>query len=241
MSKKGCIKDCRFCYLLNRNTEYESHKPICDSVLFETDNFVIIPTIGALLEGWLLIVSKEHYLCVGEMPSNVYSELKTLKKLASNILEDCYSKPTIFEHGPSESGSLIGCGIDHVHFHLVPISFELINKNLLDRGYELVNWKKANDDFSILKKYFLNNTPYFYAEEPSNNCWISSAEGAPSQYFRRLIASQLGIYDCFDYKKHEFTENILRTIKTIGPRFSEIKSELTLEEGKGLDHVLESI
>ncbi len=36
-----------------------------DQVLLETANFVVVPTIGAIVEGWLLVVSKEGLVCMG--------------------------------------------------------------------------------------------------------------------------------------------------------------------------------
>src|SRR6266404_3573115 len=61
-----------------------------DTVLFETDSFVVTPTLGALVSGWLLIVTKESYLCMGAINDTLRGELSDLVVLFKQALSDCY-------------------------------------------------------------------------------------------------------------------------------------------------------
>ena len=36
-----------------------------DHVLFESENFVVVPTIGSIVPGWLLVVPRSHFMSVG--------------------------------------------------------------------------------------------------------------------------------------------------------------------------------
>ena len=44
--------------------------------LYETENFAVIPSLGSIVEGWLLIIPKKHYLSYGYLSSEeLYKEL----------------------------------------------------------------------------------------------------------------------------------------------------------------------
>ena len=43
-----------------------------NTIIEESDNFIVLPTIGALVDGYLMIVSKKHI--------NSMSELKKMRK-----------------------------------------------------------------------------------------------------------------------------------------------------------------
>jgi hypothetical protein len=69
-------------------------KPCCklgkainqERLLCETSNFFVIPTLGSLgIEGYVLIVTKEHFLGFGMLPSNFYPELNELLGDVKNL------------------------------------------------------------------------------------------------------------------------------------------------------------
>ena len=105
-------------------TDYLRERP-WDQVLHETDHFVVVPTVGALVEGWLLIITKQPYLCMGGMPTGEFHELSSLKELVCSVLSECYGDITVFEHGPSQPGQGVGCGVDHAHLHVLPAICQL--------------------------------------------------------------------------------------------------------------------
>ena len=41
---------------------------------------------------------------------------------------------TMFEHGASHTGSIMGCGVDHAHVHLVPLDFNLAEEAVSELG-----------------------------------------------------------------------------------------------------------
>lgn len=47
--------------------------------LFETQNFIALPSVGALLEGWLLLVPKRHFILLGALPDLMLVEMQEFK------------------------------------------------------------------------------------------------------------------------------------------------------------------
>ena len=57
---------------------YESS--ISNRIIHETENLHVIPSIGQIVEGYLLIVPKNHYLSIGQMPANLIAEVEETKE-----------------------------------------------------------------------------------------------------------------------------------------------------------------
>src|SRR5258708_29134184 len=92
--------------------------------LFESENFVVVPSLGALVEGWFLLLPKDHYLCMGALPQSLLDEMMQLRQTVLSFAEGTYEDICAFEHGPHQENRSIGCGVDHAHLHLVPFSFD---------------------------------------------------------------------------------------------------------------------
>src|SRR5436305_13047295 len=83
--------------------------------LLESRNFKTVPSLGALVEGWLLLVPKQHILCFGAMNDALTTEFEELKHKSASLVSAQYGDICIFEHGPSAVHKAVGCGVDHAH------------------------------------------------------------------------------------------------------------------------------
>jgi len=205
-------RNCRYCFgLLKRRATDLEHEP-WDIVLYESDNFVIVPTLGSLIEGWVLIVSKCHYVCMGDLPTSVWGELEEVVELASSLIERAYGPPTVFEHGPKEEGLNVGCGVDHAHIHVVPITFSIINEAVKDLVRFNFGGTQSQSYLDTVSELYNEEKSYIYIEEPDSEPYYFAAERVPCQYLRRLIARKIGIEEKYDYNKYYFRRNVNHTI-----------------------------
>ena len=94
--------------------------------MFESENLVAIPSLGSLVEGWLLIVPRMHFISTGAFPPDLHEEFATFKREVCARLTALYGEICAFEHGPYAPSRQVGCGVDHAHVHLVPVAFDLI-------------------------------------------------------------------------------------------------------------------
>ena len=189
-----------------------------DEVLYETEHFVVVPTVGALVEGWLLIVTKKPYLCMGAIEQTLYLELASLKEYVFSVLGQAYGEVAAFEHGPSQTGQRVGCGVDHAHLHVLPVDFSLIERvpQVTDA---LLSWREV-ENIHAARELFSEGKPYLYVEQPADVGRISNASVAPSQLFRRVIAEAIGSPDAFDWRSNPMEANVISTVKTLRRQFS---------------------
>jgi ATP adenylyltransferase len=184
-----------------------------DEVLFDSPNFAVVPTVGAIVEGWLLIVTKQHALCMGAIDSRHYSELNSIKEFATKLIIEQYGSAVVFEHGPAKCGQTTGCGTDHAHLHIVPVEQSLID-GIPNVTLETFEWERVHG-IEVTKQYFTSSIPYLYVEQPLGEPKISSASQAPSQLFRKVIANQNCCSTKSNWRDYPMTENVLATVSCV--------------------------
>src|SRR5579872_1366668 len=81
--------------------------------------FRIVPSLGQLTEGHLLILPAGHICAIADLPNGHISEFEHLRSKIKAALQETYGHCIFFEHGIRGEGSG-GCGIDHAHIHAVP-------------------------------------------------------------------------------------------------------------------------
>lgn len=179
--------------------------------LFETPNFVVLPSLGALVEGWILVVPKRHAIAVGALADPLVSELQEVKtKVASALGAHYGSTICAFEHGPNQAGCSLGCGVDHAHLHLVPIEFDL---QAAVRPFIAAHtqWRPAT--MEDCRAAFEAGSGYLYFEQPIGSAHISVGADFGSQLFRRAIATRIGAADQFSWRDHPQLPNVKATIR----------------------------
>ena len=200
--------DCKFCNKFQTTSEWTLNNNTYDTLILETKNFIVVPTMGSLLEGWCLIISKFHVISTGALNDSFFTELNELIKHVKCSLNDLNKDVFVFEHGPSQPNQIVGCGIDHLHIHMVPVDFNLFEKSKL---YTPFNWVKVGC-LTDTKNFFSQQLPYLYIQLPNEERYITTHQRIPNQFFRRVIASELGIADKYDWKLDYGTENIKKTL-----------------------------
>lgn len=180
------------------------HKPY-DSPMMESENFVVLPSLGSIVPGWLLVVPKWPTTRIADIGIGKRGEFESLVAKSRAFIEQVYGECFMFEHG-GYSGSLISCGVDQAHLHVVPLDFDLIEKARIEKG---INWNTANRQ--LLPYDFAGQHEYWYASSKNGSIFGEVSE-PESQWFRKLIAENVGLAKMWDYKEFEFAENIQHTI-----------------------------
>jgi len=180
-----------------------------NKTLFESDNFRVIPSLGAMVEGWILLIPKDHYISFSEMDDVRLKEAEMMCDKVYSLLEGLYqSKIVSFENGASSRNNKIGCGVDYAHIHFVPIEIDL--KKILDLEYQTeLEWKSVKS-IQDIKSY--QNDSYFYIKNNNNERYITRAINPRSQVIRKGIANLIGVPNQYDWKTHSFHKNIVKTI-----------------------------
>ncbi len=189
------------------------NKEVYNTILFESDNFLVIPSLGAIVEGWLLIIPKEHFISMGYIDNeNMLSELEELIEKVGDLVQSTHGDYVIFENGAYSQNNLVGCGVDYAHVHVVPTEHNLIHE-IESKFNVFYNWTSVKN-LKDTCKFIRQSKPYLYYRDQSKKSFVTTNENIPSQLFRRAIASSIGIDDKYDWKKYPFTDNIVKTINS---------------------------
>ena len=191
---------CRLCDALNSNIV---NQHISNTILRQTENFVLVPALGPLVEGHLMIVSKEHYPNLASMDEGLIEECLSF----ISILSKFYSQEVLFSEHGSYHDQTGGSCIEHTHIHVFPNLGHYFS--LLD-GILPVN-KKSDLGFNSFNLKTLD-FPYILTYNGIEEFRIYESYNAHSQMMRKAIANILGISE-WDWKHNEKLELIEKSIE----------------------------
>jgi len=190
-----------------------------NKVLLESKNFIVIPSLGSLVEGWLLIIPKQFHINLSQLDQRHMEDLQDLiRRIESRVLPKFGEKYVLFEHGPQNFKSKTGCGVDYAHLHFVPFGHDLKKglKSFLHLEYD---WQEL-ENISDLTNYKNSKKDYLLLLDQNGKASITFQENILSQTFRRVIANYLGKPNEFDWKCNFKEDNIHSTIDKL--EYSEI-------------------
>lgn len=218
VKKQQNTDDCLLCRLYRDGTRYrEVYGPydprevkkisLMNTILFESKNFYVIPAKGALVEGYVMIVPKGHYLSFAALPPELLKEalqvLQDIKSIFAHIFGDEF---VVFEHGTGAQGSKHEKSIVHAHLHVVPFSMVMTPETR--KAYHL-----TPIDIRNLSTY--SKVPYLLYTDSETN-WCISADPdvyIPRQCVRQLIGDGLGLDGTlWNWRHHNFMCKITDTV-----------------------------
>ncbi len=201
---------CLLCYAISK----EGNQQIENTVFYETERFVVIPTLGQFIEGWLMIVSKTHINSALNLDTKSLKELSQVIETCMNSISKIYGQSIVFEHGPGTiRGMTGGCCINHTHLHIVPCKSPEKFRSLIPfprttkiEIIELANSNRINNPSGYLLIGLDDNTFYEFCEVDTI---------LPRQYLRQVIAVTEGVHNFWDWRIFPHYENILKTIESL--------------------------
>jgi len=188
---------CKYCNVItNGSTE------IYDTIIEETKNFIVMPSLGSLVKGWLLITPKSHILNSRQLKINERKELNDLITKYSKSSSSLFEKNVaVFEHGAVYQDSIVGCGIDHAHVHIVPVAFDME-----------AQVKNSEKTFMELDNSINDDKPYWVFSVNNGPVQFTNTMKHTSQFFRKVIATAINSPESYDYKKSTSNKNVIATL-----------------------------
>lgn len=198
---------------------YSATRDLWDTPVFESRSFVVLPTVGALVEGWLLVVPKTPALSFAHLSTSQFSELDCFLRDIVPVIESNYGPVSVFEHGPASRGSTVGCGVDYAHLHLVPTLCDLHTgaREIAPN----VQWDELRSIEEIRRCATLTDGYWFLQQAyASSQCYVGRCTyGKPtSQLFRKVIAKHLGCPSAYDWKSGSGEAMIAATVANLAHR-----------------------
>ena len=202
----------RFARLLADTCE----KPAYDRVIAEFADCVMAPTLGSIIPNWLLIIPRHKQVNFRKWARASLSPYELIAGFLAQL--GIQSERAIwFEHGASQEGTTIGCGVDHAHIHLLidaPFSFGAFSLAAQNRGTS--RWTSTSSEY-VYKKISPSNS-YLAMGSEDEAVFCEKVEAIGSQFLRRVVAQLVGSPDSWDYKEYPHYSNVLLTLQNFGTR-----------------------
>lgn len=210
---------CGFCHPL---------KPL---VLFTGQKFYIILSLGQIVEGYLLICTKSHRTCYGDIPIEQIPELIKLKNIIKEVFQKAYNKkPIFYEHGQtgvslSHLVNNVRTHCYHAHLHAIPIEID-IKDQIKEKIPQEIEIKNFHELISVRHKK-LNRGAYLFYENNEEKKFIFPAENIklPRQFLRRCVATKIGQPHLFNWKRYPGWRKLASAYKKLRPLFQEYENK----------------
>ena len=191
---------------------------IKNRILYESKNFIIIPTVGPLVNGHILICPKEHFLSFSQLDRELLDEVEKIKSEVRKIYRKVYGKETVFfEHGMLSCEDKGGACTSHAHIHCLPTTIDIID-DFLEYSFNVRNISKFQEIMNQLKR----NSAYLYYENQKQVKIIMDSPIIESQFIRKLLAIKLGKLDKLHWKYSLYSSDIFEMIKVLPTAFKAI-------------------
>jgi len=178
-------------------------------VIHESKSYVAIAGLGALTEGYVLLLPKKHYLSLSHLSSDEIAEFDDFKRDSLSLVNEFYHNLICFEHGAASNNRKGGSCLDHAHLHVCPCPTDLSLQ--IDERFQSIPIDSIMGIHSFAK-----DKPYLYYENQKSQKFVYILpDKIESQYVRRLWATSLGLPDQWDWAISIGTQNILNTLKNL--------------------------
>jgi ATP adenylyltransferase len=203
------VGECSFCSRMAGEHSANTAEP-WQTVIFESPNFVVWPSMGGFVEGWLLAVPKEHALNVSQMSVGGRAELGRLLDHVTADLRRVYGPIVAFEHGPVHAAQPVGCGIDHAHVHLVPYQASFHREVEATLGRQLT-WEPLASLADVPSGRAL---PYVSVQDSDGRSFVCFDAAIPSQLGRRTLG-RLEQTQTWDWRSDPHVQTVSRTVRRL--------------------------
>ncbi|PWG79283.1 HIT family protein [Pararcticibacter amylolyticus] len=200
------IRTCRFC-----------DPPDNERILYQTDNFYVMLSLGPIVEGYCLVISKDHVSCCAGISKDQQNEFIELYDKVKSILTDVYGHCICYEHGRAGACLIPIEGSKHcyhAHMHFVPVSLDL--NRIVELEYDPTRIQGFDNFFRIYDD--CGRPPYLYIDDGESNFYVIK-EQLRRQYLRYKTASFLGKRHLWNWIEHQGWEIIKSGFGVLSPHF----------------------
>ncbi|RIJ49345.1 HIT domain-containing protein [Maribellus luteus] len=171
------------------------------TVLYENQYFSLIPSIGPLMVGHILICPRDHFISMAALSDEYFNQLKTFKKEVHEKMTDIFNEPIhFFEHGNSKKTKRTLCSTEHAHLHAFPSSTQNYIQKTSTIDFE---WNYKNVEIEEINRYSKGNEYLYYETSDGDNYLkVINGDQIESQYLRRLISEINGNSRTWNWKEY---------------------------------------
>jgi inosine/xanthosine triphosphate pyrophosphatase family protein len=174
-------------------------------IVYEDEDFVVMPPLGEFMEGGLLLLTRRHILSLAYLPPEVFHRLeRVLVAIREAVRARWGVAPLVFEHGPPPEWSKGVCCVDHAHLNIFPAAVK-VEPHLTDRMSLPLG---SLEELARLQRAEFG---YLLVQENDGTRRVYDGQNVPTQLVRRIITTQLGMPDRWHWRDYPGQEELLAT------------------------------
>ncbi len=190
-------------------------------VLYHTNSWYLIPSLGSFTEGYLLSVLKHHRSSLYNCTAKEKEELFLIIKKIEDVFQEKYNKNFVFfEHGNIKGGLHLN-SVDHIHIHFIPYDYCIWSQlyNTYHFKYYIVD--SLDMITSIVDKQQIHSYILFCDTDHQMYLIDSSSNDYPSQFFRKVLCDLLSHKkDVWNWRENYFIDTMYKTYLTLFDSFN---------------------
>lgn len=182
-------------------------------VLYETEHFYVLLGLGPIVEGFALLVAKEHTRSMFDLPEDKRAAYLAEKNKLKRLIEDTYHNSVIV----TEHGRVQACVVEdeeahdklcyHAHQLFFPIGTDL---SALDREGPFTKVFEDSSLFHLPASDLQEHDEYLLFENQEGHVFVFRVNGkCPRQYMRYLVARSVGQPELASWQRFPDREKIL--------------------------------
>lgn len=159
-------------------------------VALENESAVVIPSLGPLGFGHVLVCPARHRRSIAECDTDEFRDFQRLAHSGASDLARLTGRPVHrFEHGNATGAQRVACSVEHAHLHLLPAAVD-VSETLKGMGaWASVDAAASPWEVSQGREYLLYQPP---RAQVSFVRVAAEGESVSSQLLRRVFAEALG-------------------------------------------------
>jgi len=178
-------------------------------VVHTTESFLVFPPLGQFVEGGLLLTTRDHWISMAFLPARCYAELEHLMDETCAVLRARYGcHPVLFEHAPLAAGDKGTCCVDHAHLNVFPVPVD-VHDHLKKFPHVRIS------SMEELAAPRFRDQAYLFLQANDGRRFVYEAGIVPSQYIRKIIATELGMPERWHWREYLGLDELKRTFAAL--------------------------
>lgn len=181
-----------------------------NTLLLGAKNFVVLPALGPLEAGHVIVVSRSHYPNIASLGKQAIHEYTKLSRNLALKKPFKYEGFLEFENGATENECAGAC-VSHAHVHWIPglSKYDTILEGLLPKLPDITNLLDLTD----------SNIPYIQIKRKGGPRRFYLARNVAPQLMRQLLCERIGRKDWnwIDNLRFDCVEKTIIFWKEIAP------------------------
>jgi ATP adenylyltransferase len=185
---------CRFC-----------NPPEKERILYEGKNFYVMLSLGPIIEGYLLLISKKHLGCCAEIPADITEEFDFLYNRIAKIQQEVYGNSVAYEHGRTGSCMVLIEGSKHcyhAHMHFLPSPIDM--NFVVSKDFDNIPLKSLE---MFRSSYKNKSEAYLYIDDGIKSMYVIDTQ-IRRQYLRYKAAILVDKIDLWNWVNIQGWEHI---------------------------------